>query len=111
MSVIRRKQKPERPRNRGSFIPKRLGVLILTILVLAIPVVIYFTRYISNQTTYFNNQNFRELVGISGQLEQRVTTLSGIFDKKVKEISVKDMLEPEQAATTLQRMLEGTGFT
>ena len=59
-------------------VPKRLSVLLLSILLLAIPITIYFTRYITTQKSYFTNRNFRHLANISRQIEQRISAFRAV---------------------------------
>ncbi|PYS50164.1 MAG: hypothetical protein DMF68_08125 [Acidobacteria bacterium] len=63
---------------------KRLRVLLITVVLLLIPVLIYFTLYVSNETDYFNNQNFRQLASISDQIEQRIEGRKVAFNSGIK---------------------------
>jgi hypothetical protein len=82
----------------------------LTILVLAIPMVIYFTRYISNQTSYFTSQNFRRLAGISSQLEQTIEIHQELFVSAAKQtLREKTKSDTEEIAEPEVKMKIETG--
>lgn len=69
---------------RGGMVTKRLGVLLITLTLLIVPIVFYYTVYISSRTSYLTNRDFRQLASISVQLEDRVEQLQGLFVKTVK---------------------------
>ncbi|HKC62794.1 MAG TPA: hypothetical protein VKB86_04120, partial [Pyrinomonadaceae bacterium] len=85
---------------------RRLRVLLITVMLLLIPVLVYSTLYVSNQTDYFNNQNFRQLASISDQIAQRIEGLKIAFDN-----AIRNTLRKNQAGTpiTFQQAL-GANF-
>jgi hypothetical protein len=77
--------------------PRRLRVLLVTLLFLLIPVVTYFTLYISNQTSYFTNRNFRQLASIGVQIEDRIDNLKDAYRNAVAN-ALKEQFEAQEAA-------------
>jgi len=65
-------------------------------LFLAIPLAIYFTLYISNQTGYIANRDFRQLASVSLQVEERIENLKEAFGNAV-ENTVEKNFEGQQA--------------
>src|SRR5260370_33943007 len=86
----------DRIRSRTLSIPRRLRVLVITVLFLLVPFAIYFTLYISNQTSYIANRDFRQLASVSLQVEQRIDNLKEAFGNAVKN-TVEKNFESQQA--------------
>jgi hypothetical protein len=63
--------------------PKRLQIMGVTVVVLAIGMATYFTSYISRQTDYFTNRNFRELEGYSQQIPSRIVNVGAALKNAV----------------------------
>lgn len=57
----------------------RLRILLTTVLVLLVPLFIYYTFYVANQAAYFTNRDFRLLSLISSQISTKVEGLSVVF--------------------------------
>jgi ABC-type multidrug transport system fused ATPase/permease subunit len=70
-------------KSRKLSVPKRLQVLVITLAFLLIPVLTYFTLYITNQTSYFTHRNFRQLASIGVQVEQRIEHLKDAYRNAV----------------------------
>src|SRR5437016_3681685 len=85
----------DKAKTRKFSVPKRLSVLLLSILLLAIPITIYFTRYITTQKSYFTNRNFRHLANISRQIEQRISA----FTTVVKNAAADSLKKQSEKAT------------
>lgn len=68
----------------GRLITKGLGVLLITLTVVAVPIVLYFTVYIPSRGSYLANRDFRQLASVSVQLEDRITLLQDLFIKGVR---------------------------
>jgi len=49
------------------------------------PILFYYTVYIRNRTTYLTSRDFRQLAGISNQLEDRIEQLKDLFFRSVKQ--------------------------
>ena len=62
---------------------KRFLVTSVTLLFIIVSAGAYFTFYISNQTDYFNNRNFRQLNSLSDQVSTRVVDLKSAFRTSV----------------------------
>lgn len=78
------KQKPKTDSPRLN-IPKGWIVLGFTTTLLLVPIVLYFTLYISARTDYLTNRDFRQLASISSQLEDRIYNLKGLFFRAVTQ--------------------------
>ena len=63
---------------------KRFQVIAVTLLTLLASAGAYFTFYISNQSSYFNNSNFRQLNSLSEQVSTRVNDLKSGFRSSVE---------------------------
>jgi hypothetical protein len=66
-------------------VPKRWTVLFITVTLLVLPIALYYTVYIRSRTTNLTNRDFRQLAGISNQLEDRVEQLKDLFFRSVKQ--------------------------
>lgn len=58
----------------------RLAVLGITLLVLVVPVALYYFVYVSSQQSYFTNRSHRSLSGIGQQIVERVEGLSSVVE-------------------------------
>ena len=66
-------------------VPKRWTVLFITVTLLVVPIFLYYTVYIRSRTTYLTNRDFRQLAGISNQLEDRIEQLKDLFFRAVTQ--------------------------
>lgn len=85
---------------------KRLQVIAFTVLMLALGAGVYFAIHLSNQTDYFNDRNFRQLNGLSGQIASRVVDLKSGFSS-----SVKTTLSGEAGYEDSLNTIEGIEFS
>ncbi len=103
-------------KSRKVSVPRRLWVLILAALFLLVPIVIYFTRYISTQTNYFTNRNFRQLASISRQVEERIgslqTAIGNAAAQTVQKQSENQAMSaaPSSPGHSFQQLLTDSGL-
>jgi hypothetical protein len=79
-------------------VPKRWTVLFITVTLLVLPIVLYYTVYIRSRTTYLTNRDFRQLAGISNQLEDRIQQLKNLFIRSVNQTVLAQQNEIKQRA-------------
>jgi len=77
--------KKQKNNSRRLVVPKRWTVLFITVALLVAPIVLYYTVYIRSRTTYLTNRDFRQLAGISNQLEDRIEQLKDLFFRAVTQ--------------------------
>src|ERR1041384_1614131 len=99
--MTRNKDKTES--RRRLVIPKRLSVLVISVSLLLVPIVLYFTLYISSRTNYLTNRDFRQLASVSSQLEDRIDNLKQLFFRAVTQ-SILDQT-PESKNASRSRIL------
>ncbi|HEV2827349.1 MAG TPA: cache domain-containing protein [Pyrinomonadaceae bacterium] len=90
-------------------IQKRLQIMAVTVIVLAMGIAIYFTSYISRQADYFTNRNFRELAGYSQQIPSRIINVKDAFRNAViKTVKAKSHVKEKESdeVTTIQCLKE-----
>jgi len=77
-------------------VPKRWTVLFITVTLLLLPIVFYYTVYIRNRTASLTDRDFRQLAGISNQLEDRIEQLKDLFFRSVKQTVESQTVESEK---------------
>jgi hypothetical protein len=93
-------KKQKNNNSRRLVVPKRWTVLFITMALLVAPIVLYYTVYIRSRTTYLTNRDFRQLAGISNQLEDRIQQLKGLF--------IRSVIETIKAQTTESKKLKAS---
>jgi hypothetical protein len=84
---------------------KRFQVVAFVALLLCASTAVYFSLYISSQTEYFNNRNFRQLSSLSNQVSARVDDLKNGFSN-----SVKNTLKGEATFADSLKSIVGISF-
>lgn len=78
--------------------PKRLQIMAITVVVLAMGAATYFTTYLSRQTDYFTNRHFRELASYSEQISSRIVNVGDAFKNAVsKTVKAKSKVKKPDA--------------
>jgi len=91
-------KKQKNNNSRRLVVPKRWTVLFITMALLVAPIVLYYTVYIRSRTTYLTNRDFRQLAGISNQLEDRIEQLKDLFFRSVRQTVRPQIVESEKRA-------------
>lgn len=96
-------KKQKNNNSRRLVVPKRWTVLFLTVALLVAPIVLYYTVYIRSRTTYLTNRDFRQLAGISNQLEDRIEQLKSLFFRSVTQTVLPQTTENKELTKILNR--------
>jgi hypothetical protein len=94
----------------------RLRVFLVSVLLLVLPLFIYFSLHISSRTKYFKDRNFRQLNNFGLQIGQRIDNLSIAFTNSVENFVRTQNGNSKNLRTDFQNYLnilkpDGTYFT
>src|SRR6185369_3378437 len=95
--------KKQKNNSRRLVVPKRWTVLFITVTLLVVPIFLYYTVYIRSRTTYLTNRDFRQLAGISNQLEDRIEQLKDLFFRAVTQTVLPQTDESKELTKILNR--------
>lgn len=94
----------------------RLRVFLVSVLLLVLPLFIYFSLHISSRTKYFKDRNFRQLNNFGLQIGQRIENLSIAFTNSVENFVRTQQGNSKDLRADFQNYLnilkpDGTYFT
>ncbi len=62
----------------------RVRVFLMSVTLLVVPLFLYFSMHVTSSIRYFNDRNFRQLRGFSGQVSGRINSLGTAFKNAVE---------------------------
>jgi len=73
----------------------RVRIFLLSVMLLIVPLFIYFSLHVSGRSTYFKDRNFRQLNNYSRQISERINNLGTAFSNAVEKFVKAGKLEKE----------------